>query len=97
MDVTKLFDGDKIEPMESAKLDSMIETALAHPQLKIPANENKRSFRRALAIAAALVMAITFSLQYMPATMPDLASEDSGEIYDEISDLIILETMNDLS
>ncbi len=97
MDVTKLFDGNKIEPIDSAKLDFMIEHALAHPQIKIPANENNRSFRRALAIAAALVMALTFSLQYMPATMPDLASDDSGEIYDEISDLIILETMNDLS
>ncbi len=97
MDIMKLFENDKIEPLENAKLDAMIEKAIAHPQLKIPANENNRSFRRVLAVAAALVMAITFSLQYMPATMPDLASEDSSEIYDEISDLIIFETMNDLS
>ncbi|PZP56703.1 MAG: hypothetical protein DI586_02735 [Micavibrio aeruginosavorus] len=97
MDITKLFENDKIEKLDNEKLEFMIEAALAHPQIRVPANENNRRFRHALAIAAALVMAITFSLQYMPNTMPDLASDDNNEIYNEISDLIILETMNDLS
>jgi len=98
MDVTKLFEttGDTA-PLETAKLDAMIEAALAHPQIRLPANQNKPWAARALAVAAAIVIAITVSLQFMPIPSMTGASADAGDAFDEISDLVIYETMNDLS
>ena len=98
MDVTKLFEGDKIEALSDAKLDAMIESALAHPQIKVAANENQPWFKRALAVAAAVVIALTFSLQFMPGLTSGSSTEvTSSDAYDEISDLIMFETMTDQS
>lgn len=95
MDVTKLFEPtDNIAPLESSKLDMMIENALTHPQLRVAANENKPWAARALAIAAAIVLAITVSLNLMPMTT---GSYDASDAYDEISDLVLYETLYDLS
>lgn len=105
MDVTKLFDNknDNIEPIELAKLDAMIEHAMSYPQIQAPANQNTIWTRRAVAVAAAIILAVTVSFQFMPAPLDnqighDIASASStDDILGEISDLIILETMNDLS
>lgn len=95
MDVTKLFDTkENIAPLESARLDAMIETALAHPQIPVAANENKPWSVRALAVAAAIVLALTISLQLLPKT---ISSAEASEAYEEISDIVLYETMRDLS
>lgn len=97
MDVTKLFEGDKVEPLSDARLDAMIDKAVTYPQISIPANENTQWFKRALAVAAAVVIAVTISLQYMPNMTSGVSTASSNDAYDEISDLLILETLNDLS
>lgn len=101
MDVTKLFEisNDKLEPLDTAKLDAMIENAVAYPQIRVPANQNNTWIRRAVAVAAAIVIAVTVSLQFMPATViePTAGISSNSDVYDEMSDLLILETLNDLS
>lgn len=96
MDVTKLFEGDKVEPLSDTRLDAMIEKAVAYPQTSVPANENTQWFKRALAVAAVVVIAVTISLQYMPTMTSGVVVDNNSDAYDEISDLIILETLNDL-
>ncbi len=103
MDITKLFDipEDDIEPLAAAKLNAMIEKAVAQPQARIAANENSNRFRRAISVAAALVIAVTVSLSLMPTMTiaPNSATSEAsnGDVYDEFSDLLVLETLNDLS
>ena len=97
MDVTKLFEGDKVEALSEYKLNIMIEQALAQPQIRVAANENNTRYKRVLAIVATVILALTVSLQFMPDTIPKTAPDISSDAYDEISDLIILETLNDLS
>ena len=101
MDVTKLFEvsDDKLEPLALSKLDAMIEQAIAHPQIKRAANENQPWIRRAMAVAAAIIIAVTVSFQFMPDTLTgtNTSISSGGDAFDEVSDLLILETMNDLS
>jgi len=110
MDVTKLFEisfepSDRIEPLPTAKLDAMIERASAYPQLQVPANQNPAWIRRAMAVAAAIVIAVTVSLQFMPAPFQEMnptaetttAAINNGDVYGDVSDLLMLETLNDLS
>ena len=95
MDVTKLFESSEyIPPLESAKLETMIDIAISQPQIKKPANENKPWFTRAVAVAAAIIIALTVSLNLMP-VQP--ATQDVSDAYEEITDLVIYETLNDLS
>ena len=104
MDVTKLFDSknDNVEPLELAKLDSMIEHAMSYPQIQVPANQNSIWTRKAIAVAAAVIIAVTVSFQFM--TVPDqpagqevASTTNADDVYGEISDLLMLETMSDLS
>ena len=104
MDVTKLFDNknDNIEPLELAKLDAMIEHAMLHPQIQVPANQNFIWTRKAMAVAAAVIIAVTVSFQFMPvadqSTGHEIASSaNADDVYGEVSDLLMLETMSDLS
>lgn len=100
MDVTKLFEisSDKLEPLSSTRLDAMIETALTQPQsqpsLKVPANQNSHFIKRALAVAAALAIVITVSLQLAPQV--SISTAIDNDAYDEISEMLIIETLNDL-
>ncbi len=93
MDVMKLFDNYKQEvpPLAAEKIDAMIEQALAYPQINRPANQNAPWLRKALAVAAALALVVGMSLQLSPTT------SSGSDAYDEISDLLILETLSDLS
>lgn len=103
MDVTKLFDipEDDIEPLAAARLNAMIEKAVAQPQAKFAANENSNWARRALSVVAALVIAVTVSLSLMPAstftTSTSTTVSGGDDAYDEMSELMVLETLNDLS
>ena len=105
MDVTKLFEtsDNNIEPLELAKLDQMIERAVAYPQLQVPANQNPVWVRKAIAVAAAIVIAVTVSFQFMPMPSTGIQQEikqetlSDSDAYSDVSDLLILETVNDLS
>lgn len=96
MDATKLFDNQKhVEAMDSARIEAMIDQALAYPQLQKPANQNGTWIKRALAVAAAIALVVTVSLQFSPVqTIPTEASSDA---FDEVTDLMLMETLNDLS
>lgn len=100
MDVTKLFEkfDDKIPALDLAKLDTMAENAMAYPQFGQPANQNVTWVRSVLAVAAALVMVVTLSLQLSPVSHVSQNNDTiSYDAYSEISDLLMLETLNDLS
>ena len=102
MDVTKLFElpPEKLAPLPDGRLDAMIEQALSLPQRPVsaphvPANQNNR-IRRALAIAAALALVVGVTFHFMPMTQTVTATQSTDDAYEEISDLLILETLNDL-
>lgn len=96
MDVTKLFeDKTHIEPMEQLRIETMIDQALAYPQIQKPANQNGTWIKRALAVAAAIALVVTISLQFSP--LQPVATEVSSDAFEEITDLMMLETLSDLS
>ena len=108
MDVTKLFDipEEKMMPMDTMRLDAMIDTALATPQHKragrIAINQNRREWRKFTALAAVFAIVIALSTQlyvsdYGTSPVGVSASSVSADPYDDVSDLLIMETLNDLS
>ena len=96
MDITKLFDNQtNITPLENARIEAMIDQALAYPQIQKPANQNGTWIKRALAVAAAIALVVTVSLQFSP--IQTAPAETASDAFDEVSDLMLLETLNDLS
>lgn len=96
MDATKLFDNQKnIEPMDDLRIEAMIDQALAYPQIQKPANRNGVWIKRALAVAAAIALVVTVSLQFSP--IQPVPTESSSDVFDEMTDLMLMETLNDLS
>jgi hypothetical protein len=98
MDVTKLFElpQDKMTPLAADRLDAMIDNALATPQIvhtaRTPSNQNEKQWRKLIAVAAIFMFVIAASLQLSNVAPMTTTANIASDPYDEVSDLLMMET-----
>ena len=98
MDIDKIFNQEQPVPeLSPDRLEAMMDTALAYPQLKKPANQNMPFIRKALATAAVVMLMIAAGIELYPTSYNSPAATASEDAYGEVTDLMLYETLNSLS
>lgn len=98
MDIKRLLEsGAEIPELPASKIEQMVNDAVAYPQLQKAANENNPWLRQILASAAAVLILVAAGVHFMPPVAAPQGSESAEEAYEDMTDLMLYETLRDLS